>query len=123
MVFIASCAKDSGLPISDSGPDDRVDSSRLVDVKYSEDIQPILVTYCLGVNGQGCHVTNTNTGSNGVFESYEGLLEKVNNGSIQSRVLTVDGGMPPSYTTGPKKLTATDLAIFKKWVSDGALNN
>ena len=92
-------------------------------VKYSADIKPILVTYCYGSNGQTCHVTPSNQGSNGDYTTYEGLKAKVDNGSLQNRVFSAFSDMPPSYSTGPQRLSAIDLAKFKRWVSKGALNN
>ena len=92
-------------------------------VSYNTDIKPILTTYCYGIGAQTCHVTNSNQGANGDFTSYTGLKNKVINGTIQSRVFNPGGGMPPSYSTGPKTLTATDLQKFKDWVAQGALDN
>lgn len=92
-------------------------------ISYNVDIKPILTTYCYGIGGQTCHVTTSNQGANGDFTSYAGLKSKVTNGTIQSRVFNPGGGMPPSYSTGPKTLTATDLQKFKDWVAQGALDN
>ena len=92
-------------------------------VSYNTDIKPILTTYCYGIGAQTCHVTNSNQGANGDFTAYAGLKSKVINGTIQSRVFNPGGGMPPSYSTGPKTLTATDLQKFKDWVAQGALDN
>jgi hypothetical protein len=92
-------------------------------ISYNTDIKPILTTYCYGSGAQTCHVTSSNQGANGDFTSYAGLKSKVTNGTIQSRVFNSGGGMPPSYSSGPKTLTATDLQKFKDWVAQGALNN
>jgi hypothetical protein len=92
-------------------------------ISYSVDIKPLLVTYCLGQGSQSCHVTNSNQGASGDFTTYGGLDAKVNNGTIQSRVFNTNGGMPPSYSTGPTNLSLTDLQKFKDWVSQGAKNN
>ena len=92
-------------------------------ISYSLAIKPILTTYCLGQGSQTCHVTNSNQGANGDFTTYSGLDTKVNNGSIQSRVFNTNGGMPPSYSTGPTSLSPSDLQKFKDWVNQGAKNN
>jgi hypothetical protein len=92
-------------------------------VTYTGDIKPILVTYCYGQGEQACHVTATNQGATGDFTTYQGLKDKVDNGTIESRVFAPNGGMPPPYSTGPTSLTAGDLAKFKKWVDQGAPNN
>ncbi len=91
-------------------------------VYYASDIKPMMVTYCLGVDGQGCHVSVSTTGANGNFENYAGLKAKVNNGSIKRRVFD-SPDMPPNYSTGPTAMTAADLAKFKAWVNQGALDN
>ena len=92
-------------------------------ISYSVDIKPILTTYCLGAGSQTCHVTVSNQGANGDFTSYAGLKSKVTNGTIQSRVFSSNGGMPPSYSSGPTSLSSGDLQKFKDWVTQGALNN
>ena len=91
--------------------------------RYTRDIKPILVTYCLGIGDQHCHVTNSNIGSNGDYTAYAGLKAKVDNGSLIRRVFTIGGGMPPTYSTGPQTLSDADYAKFKKWVLAGGPNN
>ncbi len=117
---ITSCTKEKGLP--EKAVNTTIDSSRLVDVKYSEDIVPIMTTYCYGTGAQKCHVNNSNQGAVDM-SSHELLEVYVSGGSIENRVFSSSADMPPSYSDGPKTLDATDLAVFKKWVSDGAPNN
>lgn len=118
-----SCTKDKGFKETANPQDNIIDSSRLVNVQYHKDIVPILTTYCYGTGNQKCHVSNSNQGGAHDFTSYQNLKDDVDDGQVESRVFTEGGGMPPTYSTGPKKLTATDLAVFKKWVNDGALEN
>ncbi|MEO6884492.1 MAG: hypothetical protein ABI199_10780 [Bacteroidia bacterium] len=93
-------------------------------VSYKNDIHPLIVTYCYGQGTQTCHVTPSNQGSNGDFTTYAGLYAKVQNGSLKVRVFQTNGGMPPSYSSGPTSLTPQDLAKFKTWVlTEGAPNN
>jgi hypothetical protein len=121
--YLVSCTKQKGIPVQ-PGAMNQVDSTKLQNVTYSGSIRPILVMYCYGESGQSCHVTNTNIGANGDFTTYDGLKDKVDNGSIDSRVFQRLGSpMPPTYANGPKELTPTDLAVFKKWVEIGAPNN
>ena len=91
-------------------------------ISYATDIKPLMVTYCYGVDGQGCHISATTTSANGNFENYAGLKAKVDNGSINSRVF-VAKNMPASYSTGPTQMTLADLNIFKAWVDQGAQDN
>src|SRR6185295_17191487 len=67
-------------------------------ISYQNDIVLILKTYCYGKgypndnSQQLCHVSNTNQGSLGDFTTYQGLKEKVDNGTIESRVFNSNGG-------------------------------
>ena len=106
---------------------DVIDDS--VIISYQNDIVPILTTYCYG-NGypndntqQLCHVSNTNQGSLGDFTTYQGLKEKVDNGTIQSRVFNSNGGMPPSFSQSLIHLSDSDLQKFELWVAQGANEN
>jgi hypothetical protein len=112
--YLQSCTNDKGeLPkpiVIPSAP-------------YQTTVKPIIVTYCYGQGNQTCHVTPSNQGANGDFTTYAGLKAKVDNGSIQTRVLNPGGGMPPSYSTGPVALTSADLQKLKTWVNNGAQNN
>lgn len=100
-----------------------------VTISYQNDIVPIMITYCDGKgypnnnNQQLCHVSNSNQGSNGDFTTYGGLKDKVDNGSIASRVFNPNGGMPPSYSQTPTSLTDSDLQKLQLWVAQGASNN
>ncbi|MEO8148752.1 MAG: hypothetical protein ABI723_14000 [Bacteroidia bacterium] len=92
-------------------------------VSYSKDIVPIMITYCLGVGNQHCHVTNSNQGSVGDFSTYPGLKEKIDSGKFALRVFNSNGGMPPPYTNGPKVIAPGDLQKLHKWVDMGAPDN
>lgn len=116
LLVVNSCTKDKGTVVS-------VNAAADTSIKYQTHIVPILQTYCYGTGSQACHVTNTNQGANGDFTNYQGLKDKVNNGTIASRVFATNGGMPPSYSTGPQVLTASDMQKFQAWVNAGALNN
>jgi hypothetical protein len=92
-------------------------------VSYSLDIKPIMTTYCLGTAPQRCHVSNTNQGSPGDFSTYPGLKAKVDNGMIASRVFNPNGGMPPSYSLGPKPVSDEDKQTLMQWIDEGAKEN
>ena len=79
--------------------------------QFSTEIQPILNTNCVKA---GCH----NAGSpNGDYSSYNGIKMKVDNGSVDKRVLK-DKSMPP---TGA--LSLDDRKKIKCWINSGAQNN
>ena len=92
-------------------------------VSFKTDIRPIMATYCYGVGNQSCHVAISNQGSPGDFTTYSGLKAKVSSGGIASRVFNPLGGMPPSYSNGPRQLAAADLKKLKDWVANGAPDN
>jgi hypothetical protein len=82
-----------------------------VNATYSAGIRPIISANCLS---SGCH----NSGSaNGDFTGYAGLKAKVNNGSLDSRVIR-QKNMPP---TGA--LSNSDLVKIKCWINSGAGDN
>lgn len=81
-------------------------------VSYATHIQPIISATCATV---GCHVQGGS--GNGVFENYDQLKSKVDNGSIRQRVL-VQLDMPPS-----EPLSACQIKLIQQWLDSGAPNN
>ena len=92
-------------------------------VSFTGDIHPIFQTYCYGNGNQRCHVSNTNQGASGDFTTYAGIKAKVDNNSIQSRMLNPAGGMPPSYSIGPKPVSEGEKDKVRNWIAAGAENN
>lgn len=84
-------------------------------ISYATDILPIMTTTCALPS---CHVTGF---SRGDFTSYPDLKKKADNGSLEYKITS--GEMPPRYTKGPKSLTACQIDLIKKWISQGAINN
>lgn len=81
-------------------------------VVYAIDIEPIIAQKCaIGI----CHVTSGV--APGSFETYEGLLNKVDNGTFEERIF-VRQDMPPSGS-----LSSCEVQILQKWIDQGALNN
>lgn len=81
------------------------------DVTYANDIEPIIDTYCaIG----GCHLAG-GLGV-GVFDSYEKVKLKVDNGSFRKRVVDRKD-MPPDG------LPERELQKIQKWLNEGAPNN
>jgi hypothetical protein len=83
-----------------------------VAITYNEHIEPIIRGQCAI---SGCHVAG-GTG-NGIFESYEGVKDKVNDGSLLRRTV-VDRDMPPS---GP--LSDCQIKQIQAWIAEGAPEN
>ena len=81
-------------------------------VSFKDDIFPMLASSCSIV---GCHVQG-GTGV-GLFENYEQVKSKIDDGSISVRVL-IQQDMPPLVP-----LSDCQLLFLSYWIEDGALNN
>ena len=82
------------------------------EVSYSNDVFPIIQMSCATTE---CH--SQGGFANGIFENYDGLKAKVENGSLRQRVL-VDKDMPLGGS-----LSDEELAILEAWIDNGAPNN
>jgi hypothetical protein len=78
---------------------------------YNANIKSIINATCIS---SGCHNSGSN---NGDFTSYAGVKVKVDNGSLDRRVLT-DKNMPPSGA-----LSLDNRKKIKCWIENGAPNN
>ncbi len=102
IVLALACNKKNSL--------DNVDCST-INSTYSSGVKPIMDGYCLS---SGCH----NAGStNGDFTTYAGVKAKVDNGSLEKRVLK-SRNMPPSGA-----LHMDNLKRIKCWLNSSAPNN
>lgn len=85
---------------------------------YEANIKDIIDRTCAY---SGCHID----ASIGNFLTYEGMLGRLQNGSIRSRVISLRDdptiGMPPDYVQGdrPKDLTQEELEILQCWLEAG----
>lgn len=82
-----------------------------INSSYSSDIKPIIAANCLS---SGCHSAGS---ANGDLTTYEGVKAKVDNGSIDNRVIQ-QRTMPLSGS-----LAMDDLKKIKCWLNSGASNN
>lgn len=106
LFMFSSCTSDNEedlFPINDC------DTSN---VSFSADIMPIIDASCATV---GCHVQGGI--GNGIFENYNNIKAKVDNGSFGDRLL-IDRDMPPS---GP--LSSCQMEHVQAWLDNGAPNN
>ncbi len=78
------------------------------EITYTSSIKSIIETNC---TGSGCHGTGT---SNGNYTTYEGLLVRVNNGTLSKRVLYTKD-MPKGSS-----LSLEDRKKIKCWIDRGA---
>ncbi len=85
---------------------------------YEEDVRPIIEETCAY---SGCHLG----GAPGVYNSYDGLLQDLEDGSFRDRVITQredpNVGMPPDYAPAdrPVDLTEEELTIISCWLEAG----
>lgn len=87
-------------------------SCNVVSVSFSEDIMPLIQTECAT---SGCHVQG-GTG-NGIFDNYQNVKDKVENGSLKDRVL-VRRDMPPN-----EPLSNCQIEYIEEWINQGAPDN
>ncbi|PCJ84683.1 MAG: hypothetical protein COA57_08875 [Flavobacteriales bacterium] len=83
-----------------------------LNVFYTDTIKRIIEVKCAI---SGCHVTGT--GIPGDFISYNGVKEKVDNGTFENKTLNIKD-MPPA---GP--LPQDELNKIQCWLDAGAANN
>lgn len=80
-------------------------------VSFATDIMPMIQGNCVS----GCHVAG-GTGV-GIFENYAEVKAKVDNGSMNNRVVVIRD-MPPSSA-----LTPCQIQQMQAWILNGAPNN
>lgn len=85
---------------------------------YEVEIRPIIEASCAY---SGCHLG----GAPGLYNSYEGLLANLNDGTFRQRVISQKDdpnvGMPPNYAPSdrPQDLTAEELNLIECWLDAG----
>lgn len=115
LIGISSCTKNSEtlqaeIPLSDS--------TCMANVTYSQNIKPIINTTCAI---SGCHVSNGFKD----FSTYTALKDELDTKGTAyflSRIKS-GGGMPPSYTTGPKSISDCDYNKIEAWLNQNYPNN
>lgn len=88
---------------------------RVVEMSYTENINPILKTNCLS-----CHDEFSQQGGI-ILEGYENLIPYVENGKLMGSMRHEDGFVTMPLTGG--KLSNCQIKKFESWIVDGALNN
>ena len=79
---------------------------------FANAIKPIFQLNC--ATSVGCHAQGS---PNGAFTTYDLIMQRVNNGLIEKRVIAYKN-MPPAAP-----LTDCDMFLIKKWIDNGAFNN
>lgn len=95
-----------------------VDDCSTIDATYDLNIKEIVDRSCAY---SGCHLDS----APGNFTTYDGMLQRLNNGLIRQRVITLaadpNSGMPPNYAPAdrPLDLTPEELELFRCWLDNG----
>ncbi|MEM9260122.1 MAG: hypothetical protein AAGA62_10785 [Bacteroidota bacterium] len=85
---------------------------------YEVEIRPIIEASCAY---SGCHLG----GAPGLYNSYDGLLANLNDGTFRQRVISQmddpNVGMPPNYAPSdrPQDLTSEELNLIECWLDAG----
>lgn len=87
-----------------------IDCSK-INASYANDIKPIIDANCVS---SGCHDPAS---ANGNYTTYEGVVARVNNGTLEKRVL-INKDMPKS-----SPLSIEDRKKIKCWINNGAPKN
>ncbi len=96
----------------------QVEDSCQKNIRYSDQVNSIINTNCAIPT---CHVANGFKD----FSSYSSIKFQLDSRGTElfiSRILP-GGGMPPSYTAGPKTLTDCDKTKLISWINSGYPNN
>lgn len=107
LFFSYSCTKEQGA-IRDTSCDGVV-------VKYSTDIEPLIKNSGCS-SSSSCHFIGSPPGD---FTSYEGIKEKVDNGTFRKRV--IEGN--PSFMPPAGPLPDSSIKLLDCWMKAGAPNN
>jgi hypothetical protein len=97
-------------------------------VSYYKDVRPVLQLHC-----QGCHQPAKAQGGY-VMTDFAELLKKTDNGDVgvvpgqpdKSAVIqqiTQQNGKPPAMPRGKDPLTPREVAVIKRWIEQGALDD
>ena len=93
-------------------------------VSYYRDIQPILQRNC-----QGCHQPSQARGDL-ILTSYANIQQGGSEGKAfiagqpdQSLILDLISGDPPSMPMDGDPLTQVEIALFRRWIAEGAAND
>ena len=93
-------------------------------VSYHQDIQPILQRSC-----QGCHQPSQARGDL-ILTSYANFQQGGSEGKAfiagqpdQSLILDLISGDPPSMPMDGDPLTQVEIALFRRWIAEGAAND
>ena len=97
LVIITSCTYNEIIPVSD------FDICNPEEQYYLDVVQPIIENNCVG-----CH--NINSGRPAILNSFDGVVDALNNYSLKDRVTSLQ---MPQYGSPP--LSESEINIIQKW--------
>lgn len=112
-LLLVACEKDSDVA---PGPGPSSGDCSQVSSGFSTDVMPIIERACSDPSNGSCHQAGS---SRGAFVDYSSVKRIVDNGRFASRVFQRKD-MPPSFSAGPKALSAAELDVLECWIAVGA---
>ncbi len=110
LLMLSSCYKDNEEDLyKNYYSQDQCDTAS---VSFSKDIMPVIKGNCAI---SGCHVQGG--AAPGIFTNYNGVMDKVKNGTFEKRVL-IDKNMPPAAP-----LSDCQQSLIRAWLNAGSPNN
>jgi len=109
-VIFAACSQKSTPTTTTTTTTTEPDAPKMMATSYSGEVQPLIMSKC-----SPCHLPSKG-GNKASFETYEGA--KKYGADIVARIELNPGDrgfMPFKH----EKLSADEIAVFKKWVADG----
>ena|ERR1700761_2496775 len=118
-LYFSSCYKDNLAKLAaESGANPTICDTAGT-ISYATEIVPILQANC-SVNNSSCHSAGNNaSGYN--FSTYPAFGAEAANGDLINAITWT--GSVPQMPLGEPQLSECNIAIIKKWVDQGHLNN
>jgi mono/diheme cytochrome c family protein len=113
MVFISSCYYDKADLLYGGNTGPCTDSAGTV--SYAQKVVPLLQQYCYS-----CHTGNFPSG-NQLMGTYTADKAMAMNGMLYGTIAHASGYSP--MPQGMAKMTNCQIAVIKKWIDSGTLNN
>ena len=113
MVFISSCYYDKADLLYGGNTGPCTDSAGTV--SYAQKVVPLLQQYCYS-----CHTGNFPSG-NQLMGTYTADKAMAMNGMLYGTIAHSSGYSP--MPQGMAKMTNCQIAVIKKWIDSGTLNN
>ena len=119
-VYLASCTKDKAQQKA-VGIDSACTHNGKDTMSYTNDIVPIMTTYCTDPALGDCHSPSSTLGFD--FSTYDGLATQLPDLFYFYVLDPVNATMPKSITKGPTQLSSCEKEKLQLWFDQGYHNN